>query len=187
MKSSLKNMVLMLSLITFIASAAVGVVYQLTKDPIQNAKLGKLNDTILEVLPAFTELAEVVVVEIDGEKVSVYPAMEGDNIVGYAVESFSKNGFSGMIKVLVGFRADGTVHSSSVISHAETPGLGDKMEKSKSDFSLQFDGVDPKVLNLTVKNDGGDIDAITAATISSRAYTDAIANGYKAYQQVVAK
>ncbi|MFI3315267.1 MAG: RnfABCDGE type electron transport complex subunit G [Rikenellaceae bacterium] len=182
MESNLKNMVLVLVSITLIASSAVGVVYTLTKEPIKLAKEAKLNDAIVEVLPTFSELLPVVEVEVDGEKVNVYPAKNGDKTVGYAVESFSKNGFGGMIKILVGFTSDGTIFSTEVISHSETPGLGDKMDKNKSNFSEQFKGKDPAKSNLTVKKDGGDVDAITAATISSRAFTDAISNAYKAFQ-----
>lgn len=184
MESSLKNMVMVLVAITLIASSAVGAVYQFTVEPIRIAKEVKLNKAIVEVLPQFTELQDVKCVQVDGEDVNVYPAINGSDVVGYAVESFSKNGFGGVIKILVGFQADGTIFSTEVISHAETPGLGDKMDKSKSDFSLQFKGKNPESYKLSVKKDGGDIDAITAATISSRAFANAVDNAYKAFQQV---
>ena len=180
-------MVLVLSAITLISSTAVGVVYQLTKNPIKEANIKKFNKTVLSVLPEFEKLAKATIVDIDGESVSVYPAVNQGEVIGYAVESFSKNGFSGMVKVLVGFKADGTIHSSAVVAHAETPGLGDKMERTKSNFSTQFDGANLQKSNLKVKKEGGDIDAITAATISSKAYIDAISNAYKAYKQVVEK
>lgn len=179
----MKNMVMVLVVITLIASASVGAIYQFTKEPILAAKEAKLNAAIVQVLPQFTELQESKNIDIDGENVVIYPAVNGSEVVGYAVESFSKNGFGGVIKVLVGFECDGTIFSTEVISHAETPGLGDKMDKNKSDFSAQFKGKNPETFKVSVKKDGGDIDAITAATISSRAYADAINNAYKAFQQ----
>ena len=63
------------------------------------------------------------------------------------------------------------------------PSLNDKMDKSKSDFSLQFKGKNPENFQLKVSKDGGDVDAITASTISSRAYCDAVERAYKAYME----
>ncbi|MEG1634382.1 MAG: RnfABCDGE type electron transport complex subunit G [Rikenellaceae bacterium] len=183
MKSSLTNMVMVLLLITLIASAAVGVVYQLTIEPIRNSKIEKLNKAIVEVLPQFKTLAPEKTIEIDGEEVKIYTALNDQDTIGYAIESFSKNGFGGMIKILVGFTVDGTIYSTEVLSHTETPGLGDKMDKKKSNFSQQFKEKNPASYKLSVKKDGGDVDAITAATISSRAFTNAVDNAYKAFQQ----
>lgn len=184
MKSSLINMVMVLLLITLVASASVGVVYQLTIEPIRKSKLERLNQAIVEVLPQFTSLAPEQKIEMDGEQITIYPALNNQDTIGYAIESFSKNGFGGMVKILVGFTADGTIYSTEVISHNETPGLGDKMDKKKSDFPLQFKKKNPSTYKLSVKKDGGDVDAITAATISSRAFVNAVDNAYKALQQV---
>ena len=181
MKSSLRNMVMVLLLITLIASAAVGVVYQLTVDPIQAAKEAKIVNAVKEVLPPFESLnKEVKAIPVEGDTVRIYTAESGKDVVGYAVETFSKNGFGGMIRIMVGFLPDGTINSTSVISHSDTPGLGDKMEKSKSSFALQFEGKNPETFKLGVKKDGtGDVDAITASTISSRAFVDAVKRGYE--------
>ncbi len=174
MKSSLRNMVMVLLLISLIASSAVGIVYQLTEEPIEQAKANKVNQAIAEVLPPFTDLSEGKEVDCEGEIVKVYTAKSGSEISGYAVETFSKNGFGGMIKLMVGYMSDGTINKIAVVSHNETPGLGDKIEKSKSDFALQFEGKHPDTFRLAVKKDGGDVDAITASTISSRAFIDAV-------------
>lgn len=188
MKSTLKNMIVVLFAITLVASSAVGAVYQLTKEPIAIAKQTKLDDAIKAVLPSdFDTLDEKQEVDVDGVKVPVYAALKDGEVVAYAVESFSKAGFGGEVKVLVGFKADGSINSTTVVSHGETPGLGDKMDKSKSDFATQFDGKNPASDNLKVTKDGGSIDAITAATISSRAYVNAVENAYKAYQMVAGK
>ena len=132
------------------------------------------------MLPPFESLnKEVKAIPVEGDTVRIYTAESGKDVVGYAVETFSKNGFGGMIRIMVGFLPDGTINSTSVISHSETPGLGDKMEKSKSSFALQFEGKNPETFKLGVKKDGtGDVDAITASTISSRAFVDAVMRGY---------
>ena len=98
-----------------------------------------------------------------------------------AVLTFTKNGFSGQIDLMVGFLSDGTIHAIEVIAHKETPGLGDKMESGKSNFSVQFEGKNPETFKLAVRKDGGEVDAITASTISSRAYCEAVQRAYDAF------
>lgn len=187
MQSSLKNMVIVLGTITLVASAAVGGIYLLTKEPIEAAQAKKVNDAIAQVMPEFdnTPSAEAIEKEADGESVKIYPATMAGSAVGYAIETFSKNGFGGKISLMVGFLPDGTIKDISVISHNETPGLGDKIQKSKSDFAVQFEGKNPASYKLSVKKDGGDVDAITASTISSRAFTDAVARAYNVLQAVL--
>ena len=82
---------------------------------------------------------------------------------------------------MVGLLPDGTIYDTAVLTHKETPGLGDKMDKNKSKFSGQFKRKNPSTFSLKVKKDGGAVDAITAATISSRAFCDAIQRAYKAF------
>ena len=122
----------------------------------------------------------------DGDSLRIYPAKKGDELVGVAVESSTKKGFGGEIKVVVGFDPDGKLINYSVQKHSETPGLGSKMQdwfrtdKNKQSVigrTLTEDG-------LKVSKDGGDVDAITAATISSRAFLDAINRAYSAYKSV---
>lgn len=177
-------MVLVLLVITGVSSAAVGGVYILTKEPIAAAKEDKINRAIQEVMPGFDNqpAAEATTQEVDGESVKIYPAKNGGTLQGYAIETFSKNGFGGKLTLMVGIQTDGTIKGVSVIEQKETPGLGDKIEKSKSDFSLQFEGKNPADFKLAVKKDGGDVDAITASTITSRAFTDAVDRAYKLFQ-----
>ena len=83
--------------------------------------------------------------------------------------------------MMVGMLAAGVINKVSVLSQAETPGLGANMVNEK--WKSQFDGKDPKNFILKVKKDGGDVDAITAATISSRAVSEAVkraADGFEA-------
>lgn len=183
-ESNLKNMLVALTMITLIASAALGGIYELTKEPIAAAKLEKKNNAIRQVIPDFDNnpTEEVYKHAAYGDTLYFYPGKSGDNIVGTAVETFTNKGFSGEIKVMVGFLPDGTINDVVVLEHAETPGLGDKMEKSKSDWTVQFQGKDPESFRLMVTKDGGDVDAITASTISSRAFCDAVTRAYETFK-----
>jgi len=100
--------------------------------------------------------------------------MSGDKLVGVAVKTFSDAGFGGRITIMVGFKPDGTITKTAVLGHKETPGLGDKMTKKKSTWSNQFSDKNPTDFKLKVKKAGGDVDAITASTISSRAFCGAV-------------
>lgn len=182
-ESNLKNMIIALFAITLVASAALGGIYELTKEPIAAAKLEKKNNAIRQVIPDFDNIptAEVYKEPVNGDTIYFYPGRAGDELVGTAVETFTNMGFSGEIKVMVGFLPDGTINDVAVLEHEETPGLGDKMERRKSDWSLQFQGKDPESFRIAVKNDGGDVDAITASTISSRAFCDAVKRAYDTY------
>lgn len=181
--SSLKNMVLTLFSITFVASALLAGVYAITKEPIDAAQIAKTNNAISNVVLKFDNdpSADMFIKEIDGKSFKVYPAKLAGTIVGYAIETFSTGGFGGRIVLMVGFNADGTINNTAVLSHTETPGLGDKMVEGKSNFSVQFKGKNPEDFKLIVKKDGGDVDAITASTISSRAFCDAVTKSYDVY------
>lgn len=190
-------MVLVLTLITCISAALLATVNGLTKEPIEQAGINKINTAIQEVLPEFDNnpYEEQLNLPLEGEgavqsylyrdaapeSLTFYPATKNGELIGMAVETFTNQGFGGRIVLMVGFLPDGTINKVSVISHAETPGLGDKIESSKSNFSLQFEGKNPETFKLMVKKDGGDVDAITASTITSRAFCDAMVRAYNAY------
>jgi len=183
--STFTNMVVSLFLVTLIASTTLGFIYKLTKEPIAEAKLRRKNAAIEQVVPDYTNQpnAEAFQVDVDGGSVTVYPAKKDGKLVGAAIASFTEKGYSGMIRVMVGFTADGAINNISVLEHQETPGLGDKIDKAKSQWSRQFNGKNPEDFQLQVRKDGGDVDAITAATISSRAYCDAVQRAYQAFQK----
>jgi electron transport complex protein RnfG len=184
-ESTFTNMVVTLFVVTLAASTALGFVYELTKGPIAEAKLKKKNMAIQKVVPEYTNQPndEAYKVEIEGDSLTLYPAKKDGELVGVAVSTITHKGFSGDFRLMVGFKADGTINSISVLEHAETPGLGDKMEKDKADWSNQFNNKYPGDFQLKVKKDGGDVDAITAATITSRAYCDAVQKAYKAFKK----
>ncbi|PKP52773.1 MAG: hypothetical protein CVT92_07285 [Bacteroidetes bacterium HGW-Bacteroidetes-1] len=183
-ESSFFNMLSTLFVITVVSALALGSVYNLTKGPIELAKQKKQEEAIKLVLPAFDRLEKIQVKSaLEDDSLQFNLAYQADEVVGVAVNSFTKKGFGGTIKVMVGFLPDGTINNTSVLEHKETPGLGDKMQKNKSDWSNQFNGKNPVSFKLKVKKDGGDIDAITAATISSRAFSDAVQRASDTYQQ----
>ncbi len=183
--SSFGSMLLALFVVTLISSAALGFVYKLTKEPIEKAKELKKNLAIQRVMPEFNNQPskDMVKIPINGDTLDVYVAKYDNVEVGYAIETFSNEAFGGSLKLLAGFLPDGTINNVAVLEHKETPGLGDKISKSKSDWSEQFNGKNPEEFELEVKKNGGDVDAITASTITSRAYCDAIDRAYKAYKK----
>lgn len=189
LKSTLPNMLLSLTGICVVAGAILAGVNQMTTEPIAASKAASLEAAIKAVTPEFdNKPAEesYMAATYDGDSLRIYPAKKGDELVGVAVESSTKKGFGGEIKVVVGFDPDGKLINYSVQKHSETPGLGSKMQewfrtdKNKQSVigrTLTEDG-------LKVSKDGGDVDAITAATISSRAFLDAINRAYSAYKSV---
>lgn len=189
LKSTLPNMLLSLTGICLVAGAILAGVNAFTAGPIAIAKAAALEEAIKAVAPEFdnkpTEEAYMAVTA-DGDSLKIYPAKKGDEVVGGAVESNTQKGFGGQIKVIVGFDMQGTILNYSVLEHAETPGLGAKMQ----DWFRMEKG-QQNVLGRTVPNDGlkvtkdgGDVDAITAATISSRAFLNAVNRAYSAFAGV---
>ena len=178
-KSSFKNMTICLLAICLVCSGLLAGVYALTKEPIDNAAKAKNEAAIKEVLPEeVAKIDEEKSIELDGVKYTYNLAYdEAGNTVGCAV-NVAPVGFGGPIVIKVGFKVDAQtgknlVWNTKVLSHAETPGLGAKC--SEPAFADQFKGLDPTVKTLDVTKDGGDIDAITASTITSRAFTDGVA------------
>jgi electron transport complex protein RnfG len=178
-ESSFKNMILSLTLISLGASAALGYVYEFTKEPIAVSVMNKKIEAIKQVVPEFTNNPNediILMATGEGDSLEIYPAKKDSVIVGYAVKTYSNKGFSGYISIMAGFKPDGTILNLTVLEHKETPGLGTKM--SDPSFKDQFAGKNPEVFALKVKKDGGKVDAITAATISSRAFCDAVARAH---------
>lgn len=184
LESNFRNMVLVLFVVTFVASAAVGVVNTLTADKIAQAQQDKQVEAIRQVVAPFDNdpLTEADTVGTpDGGELVFFPATKNGEPVGTAVKTYSNNGFSGFISIMVGFNPDGSIYNYSVLEHKETPGLGSKMGEwfvkgAKGDVT----GKTPGTAGLQVSKDGGEVDAITAATISSRAFLDAINRASKA-------
>lgn len=176
LESSLLNMVVVLTVISVVAGGILAYVNQVTAGPIEKIKAETLNNALKSVLNA-DEMPQVSNTENIDEFTIIYETNKGT-----AVQA-ATDGFGGKLKVLVGFAEDGTISGYSVLEHAETPGLGAKagdwfQKGSKGDII----GKNPGEKELTVSKDGGDVDAITASTITSRAFLLAVNNAYKAYK-----
>jgi electron transport complex protein RnfG len=183
-ESTFRNMVLSLTIIALVASACLGFVYEMTKGPIEMSVLNKKLSAIKEVVPDFTNNPDREMFRLptgEGDSLDVYPARKDGKIIGYAINTYSNAGFSGNISLMAGFRPDGTIINITVLSQKETPGLGNKMTETK--FKDQFNDKDPSSFRLKVKKDGGSVDAITAATISSRAFCDALQRAYNTLEK----
>ena len=182
-------MLLVLTGVTAISVALLAYVNELTKGPIAEANAKTLNEALKQVLPEFTNNpvgeSDTIFSEKDGKKVVdfiVYPAKKGEEWVGSAVESKAM-GFGGELKVLVGFDAEGKIYNYSLLSHAETPGLGSKAaDWFKEGNKGSIKGMSPGEGELKVSKDGGQVDAITASTITSRAFLKAVNKAYEAYK-----
>lgn len=186
-KSTLLNMIVVLTLITALVGAILGSVYQLTAEPIALANAKAQEEAIREVAPQFDNnpIAESDTIISNGLEIVVYPAKLGGVATGAAVKAPTKSGFNGEIVVMVGFEKDGMIREYRVLSHGETPGLGAKMDQwFRTDKNRQsILGKNPANTNMSVTKDGGEIDAITASTITSRAFLQAIKTAYAAYMQ----
>lgn len=174
LESTLINMILSLVLISMVMSAALAFVYIKTKGPIEAAARQKEIDAIKQVMPQFD--SDPVSAKTENDGLVIYRLSNRNEPVGYAVKTFTDKGFGGYIEIMAGFLPDGSIYNVSVLQHKETPGLGTKMSDLR--FSRQFMGKNPAEFTLRVKKDGGQVDAITAATISSRAYCDALQRAF---------
>ena len=183
-KSNLVNMALCLTLVCLFCSAVLAGVYALTAEPIAEAARVAQENAIKAVLPDGGSLCDAAEVEADGAKLTYYRYADGDSTIAYAVRS-SAVGFGGVLNLMVGVLPDGTVYNTTVLMPmSETPGLGAKCQSDEA-FLGQFRGLAPGSV-LKVRSDGGDIDAITASTITSRAYVKAVAQAVAAVSQLTA-
>ena len=185
-KESIWRLVIVLTCISLLAALALTGVYALTKGPIELGQKEKKEKALQAVLPDYEgTVRDTIIVDADNEEIPVHLAIGKDGeLCGAGIETYTKKAFAGRFDLMVGFDADGAIVNTEVLKANETPGLGDNINKSKSDFALQFNHQNPADFQLVVKKDGGDVDAITAATISSRAYCDAVQRAYDIFMKV---
>lgn len=194
MKSSLKNMVLVLFTITAVSALLVGLVDYITKDTIAQTELNAKNIAKFNVLCTSANEAIVAEEEVftigDFEVVVSTVVDKGDNskVLGYAVEapSITKSGYGGRIKLMVGFveNADNvTIKGVEVLLHNETPGLGANMTQPGNALEKSILEKNPAEMIFKVKKDdaNGSFDSLTGSTISSRAYANAVETAYAGY------
>ena len=178
-------MLVALLVIAAVSGGVLGLVYGVTKDTIAQVDQKKNEAAIQAVLPLDGEIsykADTIQYTYEGVDMTFPCNLAFDangNFKGAAVKT-SEGGFGGKIEMMVGFLADGTIKGTSVLSHAETPGLGANMTGK---FKDQFVDKNPTNFKLAVSKDGGggQVDAITAATITSRAFTKAVDKAYQAF------
>ena len=184
-ESTFKNMTIALFVITAVAGLAMAAVYSVTKEPIAMAQKVKINNAIKMVIPEFETIADTVLMPEDGkDSIRIHRLLKGAENSGMAVETYTDKGFSGRFSLMVGFQPDGSISNIEVLEHKETPGLGTKMALPA--FKDQFKGLKMADLpgeKLKVKKDGGTVDAITAATISSRAFCDGVNRAWATHKK----
>ena len=177
-------MVVALLVIAAVSGGVLGLVYGMTKDTIAEVDKKKNEAAIQAVLPLEGEItykADTLKYTYEGVDLA-FPcnlAYDANGTFQGAAIKTSEGGFGGKIDMMVGFLADGTIKGTSVLSHAETPGLGANMTGK---FKDQFVDKNPANYRLIVTKDGGDVDAITAATITSRAFSKAVDKAYQAFE-----
>lgn len=186
LESSFKNMVIVLTVVAIAAGSLLGAVNHVTQKPIQEAQAKALSDAIALVVPGFDNnpAEHPDTIHAGGSHYVIYKATKGGKFIGAAVES-AENAFGGALTILVGFDAQGNIIDYSLLSHTETPGLGSKAadwfkKGNKGDITGKNPGKSP----LAVTKDGGQIDAITASTITSRAFLKAVNEAYAAYTKM---
>ena len=169
--------------ICLVCSGLLAAVYALTAEPIAAAAAAKNEAAIKEVLPeTAVKIEEERTVDFEGASYAYNLAYdEIGNVVGCAI-NVAPVGFGGPIAIKVGFDINGVIWNTKVLSQAETPGLGAKCVEPA--FADQFRQFNPAEKKLAVKKDGGDVDAITASTITSRAYADGLALAVKVFDAI---
>ena len=192
LESTLTNMVLVLTGVAVIMGGILAFVNHLTEGPINEQKAKALADGIKTVMCVDNlTVNRTDTVQTKGPKGKdvtyiIYNANDAQGkALGAAVETIA-NGFGGELKLLVGFDPEGKILGYTLLEHAETPGLGAKADKwfqkgEKGDI-IGMSPAEP----LTVSKDGGQVDAITASTITSRAFLYAVNSAYDAYKAIPA-
>ena len=164
--------IIILTIVGILSASLLAVVDDLTREPIAVAKEKMKRKAIEQIFPFAIDSLKTV----SAEQTTFYEAYSRENkLEGIAVETSTDEGYSGTIEILLGVSPDQKILNYKVLFHRETPGLGDKIDKSK--FKEQFKGRTLENTDWKVKKDGGDIDEITAATISCRAVADAVVRG----------
>ena len=189
LKSSILNMVIVLTVVSLVAALVLALVNEVTTGPIRQQAINEINNGIKDVMstPSLKVTnTDTISVSNDGT-VSKYVIHNTETAngkpLGAAIES-SVMGFGGELKILVGISNDYKVLGYKILQSSETPGLGQKADKW-----FQKDGkgnVIGRQLSdgkpLSVSKDGGDVDAITSSTITSRAFLKAVNQAYQAYR-----
>jgi len=169
------------------ATLLLAVAYGLTKEPIEKSELEDLRRSLEQVIPASIHdnnpASDTLKLQVDGAPLLVYRASKAGHVTGVAFEA-SRRGYSGEIRILLGIDENGKLLGVRVLKHTETPGLGDKIEITRSDWITRFTGKslgDPPDAQWAVKKDGGPFDQFAGATITPRAVVNGIRDGLRLF------
>ena len=175
------TLIVVLTVICLGAGALLALVNHVTAGPIREAALAEKLDAITKVLPAHDNAPDRAVTRFTTDNVTwaFYTARHNGTFAGAAAETVSEKGYGGAVSVMVGFNAQGDVHAIEILKQKETPGLGAKV--TEPGFKKGFAGRNVKNTRWAVAKDGGEIDQITAATISSRAVVEAVSKAGRMY------
>ncbi len=186
---------LMLGLFALVGTGLVALIYAGTEDRIKESERTYMLKSLHAVInpklhdnDVFNDTIEVVDMELlgTGKPVSVFRARRDGKPVALAITSFAPDGYVGPIKLIVGISLDGTVTGVRVLSHRETPGLGDAIEEKRSDWIFGFEGrslSNPEFKGWRVHRDGGEFDQFTGATVTPRAIVRAVHRTLKYYKR----
>ena len=183
LSSSFKNMLLSLTLIAMASGISLSFVNELTIGPILEARKQKKINAIKLVLPEvsndpFNEKLSIALPD-KKDSIDIFPGKMNDEFNGLAIASYTEKGYNGIIRLMVGFDMEGNIMNIAVLEQKETPGLGTKIVNES--FLRQYRGKNPGTWNMTVKNDGGETDIISGATITCRAFNDAVQTAYDVF------
>lgn len=184
---SVPRMVIVLTLVCLVAALALSQVYEVTKEPIAKAEESERLKAIKAVLPAYDNkpLEEAEKHKCNAVEYEFFVGKKGDKVVGRAVKVSTEAGYGGTIEAMLGIAPDGKITGLYILKHAETPGLGAKIEEKW--FTDQFKDKSLAKTKISVKKDGGDIDQITGATITPRAVCLAVRQGLLAHKAIYQK
>jgi len=197
------NMALVLTLIAVVAAGLLAWVNNVTTGPIEAINNATIENGIKSVILGDRDIKFTVEAPVEREGFVFHNVNDmNGNLIGTAVESTDKNGFGGNLKVMVGFDPEGVILGYTVLEHSETPGLGAQADgwfrQKSADVKEQpvvldvllgtpekpgnhnIIGMNPGDDLMTVSKDGGQVDAITASTITSKAFLRAVNAAYKA-------
>lgn len=172
---------LLLGGFTFIATVLLVLGNIATHDAIQERRMEDLRASLSQVIPGNlhdNDLLDVPLAFHDalGRSMTIYRAIKAGQVQALAWETIGK-GYAGDIRILIGLAADGSILGVRVLAHSETPGLGDKIEASRSNWIIGFTGrslYDPPLARWRVTKDGGSFDGLTGATITARAVIESV-------------
>ncbi|NOI32519.1 electron transport complex subunit RsxG [Vibrio cyclitrophicus] len=185
MLNAIKKNGLVLAIFACASTGLVAVTHYLTKDQIKQQEQAQLLSVLNQVIPhnlhdneLFSACTLVEAEELGTEQaMPAYIATLNGEPSAIAIEAIAPDGYNGAIKVIVGMKIDGTILGTRVLSHRETPGLGDKIDLRVSDWILSFSGkqvTDSNLERWKVRKDGGDFDQFTGATITPRAVVKSV-------------